>query len=191
MNIVLYFGSFNPIHRAHLAIADTLSSMDGIDELWLVVSPHNPLKLSSGLAAQEHRYAMAQLAVEELGLSERVRVSDVEFAMVKPSYTYHTLKLLRERYPDHRFSMVMGSDNLEQISLWYEYEQILSSTPIYLYPREGYNVEESLFEKYDITLLSSVQLMRLSSTDVREGRAGAASLTLSTIEYIERHRLYR
>ena len=175
---------------AHLAIADTLSRLEGVDKLWLVVSPHNPLKSLSVLVSERHRLNMANIAINELALCDRVEVCDVEFDMPQPSYTYLTLKHLRETYPEHQFSMVMGSDNLSQISLWREYEAILSSTPIYLYPRQGYEVPEELFERYDITRLDDVELFELSSTDIRTKVASGDKLVPSTREYIKTHNLY-
>ncbi len=191
MNIVLYFGSFNPIHKAHLAIADTVSSIEGVDKLWLVVSPHNPLKLRSVLVAESHRFNMASMAIGDMGLSDRVEVCDVEFTMPQPSYTYLTIKYLRDTYPQHRFSMVMGSDNLSQIKLWREYEYILNTTTIYLYPREGYKVEKDLFEKYDIIEMAGVELFELSSTDVRARKVADDRLAPSTLMYIQQNNLYK
>ena len=115
MKIGLFFGSFNPIHTGHLIIANYMANHTGLDQVWLVVSPHNPLKKKSDLINMYDRLEMARLATEK---AENIRVSDVEFKLPQPSYTIDTLAHLGEKYPEHQFTLIMGSDNLVSLRKW-------------------------------------------------------------------------
>jgi nicotinate-nucleotide adenylyltransferase len=131
----LFFGSFNPIHVGHLIIANSMLQHEGVDELWLVVSPQNPLKERATLLADHHRLQMVQRAIDD---NYRLRVCDIEMHLPIPSYTVVTLAALGEKYPDREFCLVMGSDNLLTFNRWRNYEYILSHYRIYVYPRPGY-----------------------------------------------------
>ena len=131
----LFFGSFNPIHVGHLVIANTIVQQDDVDELWLVVSPQNPLKERSTLLADHHRLEMVRRAIDD---NYSLRVCDIEMHLPIPSYTVVTLAALGEKYPDREFCLVMGSDNLLTFNRWRNYEYILSHYRIYVYPRPGY-----------------------------------------------------
>ena len=130
--IGLLFGSFNPIHVGHLIIAETVAYMDGVDEVWLVVSPHNPLKDSNSLLNPYDRLHLVRLALED---NPRVRASDIEFNLPVPSYTIDTMTHLQEKYPSHSFSIVMGEDNLGQLQRWKNYTQLLKYHQVIVYPR--------------------------------------------------------
>ena len=130
----LYFGSFNPIHIGHLAIANYMLEFTDLDEICFVVSPHNPLKSKDTLLANHHRYAMAVRATEDY---YPFQVSNVEFKLSQPSYTINTLTVLSEKYPEKQFVLIMGSDNLNSFHKWKNYEVILKLYSLYVYPRRG------------------------------------------------------
>ena len=134
LRIGLFFGSFNPVHIGHLAIANYLVEFGNIDQLWFVVSPHNPHKKKENLLHDYDRLEMMQIAIRN---EHRFRVCDVEFRLPKPSYTIDTLTHLSEKYPDHSFSIIMGSDNIVNFHRWKNYDQILKNYGILVYPRPG------------------------------------------------------
>lgn len=160
----LYFGTFNPIHIGHLVIANFMANHTDLDEVWLVVSPHNPMKEANTLLPDHHRLRMAQLAIKE---NERLFVSDIEFELEKPSYTYQTLRELAKRFSDHSFSLIMGEDNLRILDKWKNYEEIVANYPIKVYPRLGDEQIEPLGHlKGDIEICEA-PLMKISSTFIR------------------------
>ena len=132
MNIGLYFGTYNPIHVGHLIIANHMVSYTKLDQVWLVVSPQNPLKIKSSLLADYHRLALVRVAVET---NNNLKASNIEFGLPKPSYTINTLTYIREKHPEHTFSLIMGEDNLRTLHKWKNYEQIIENHSIYVYPR--------------------------------------------------------
>lgn len=164
MFIGLYFGSFNPVHNGHIQIAKEMLQQVGFDELWFVVSPQNPLKNSDELASNEHRLAMLELAVADI--DDPIRVTDIEFDLPTPSYTYKTLEVLTILYPTAKFALVMGSDNLAVIEKWKEYQQLLERYPIYFYPRKEDNSKE-LATRYGGHIVDAAML-DISSTQIRE-----------------------
>lgn len=128
----LYFGTFNPIHVGHLIIANHMADYTELDEVWLVVSPQNPFKEKSSLLPDYQRLDLARRAIED---NFKVRVSDVEFKLPKPSYTINTLAYLKEANPETEFSLIMGEDNLRSLHKWKNSEQILHDHTVYVYPR--------------------------------------------------------
>ena len=130
--IGLYFGSFNPIHIGHLAIAGYMTEFAGLREVWFVVSPQNPLKKKETLLADHQRLYMTQLAI---GDSEKLKASDIEFRLAVPSYTIDTLTFLQEKHHDSEFCLVMGEDNLYTLHKWKNAEELINKFPIYYYPR--------------------------------------------------------
>jgi nicotinate-nucleotide adenylyltransferase len=130
--IGLYFGSFNPVHIGHMAIAGYMTEFAGLDQVWFVVSPHNPLKKKETLLADHHRLYMVQLAI---GDNDRLKASDIEFKMPLPSYTIDTLAYLREKHPKNEFCLVMGDDNLSTLHKWKNARELVTEYPIYVYPR--------------------------------------------------------
>lgn len=137
-HVVLFFGTFNPIHIGHLIMAQHVAQLPDVDETWLVVSPKNPLKEKRSLLADHHRLYMTKIAVENNPL---LRVSDIEFSLPKPSYTAFTLVNLREKFPHYTFSLLMGEDNLHSLHKWKNYEEILRNHQILIYPREKNSIE--------------------------------------------------
>tara|TARA_Y100000589_G_scaffold317298_1_gene343153 strand:- start:83123 stop:83728 length:606 start_codon:yes stop_codon:yes gene_type:complete len=132
VKIGLYFGTFNPIHVGHLIIANYMADFTDLEKVWMVVTPQNPLKKKSSLLADYHRLALARIAVED---NDKIEVSNIEFELPKPSYTVHTLTYLKEKFPQHEFSLIMGEDNLRTLHKWMNYEQIIENHHIYVYPR--------------------------------------------------------
>lgn len=168
--IGLYFGSFNPVHIGHIAIAGYMTEFAGLDQIWYVVSPHNPLKKKETLLADHHRYYMAQLAV---GDNDRLKVSDIEFKLPVPSYTIDTLTYLNEKHPKNQFCLVMGEDNLLTLHKWKNAALLVSKYPIYVYPRQ--NSEKPASVLLNQILLSAdvhrvgAPLIEISGTFIRNG----------------------
>ena len=161
--IGLFFGSYNPIHVGHLIIANYMATFSGLKEVWLVVSPHNPLKQKSGLANMYDRLEMAKLATEN---APQIRVSDIEFKLPQPSYTIDTLAHLHERYPEKEFVLIMGADNLNSLKKWKNFEVLLQNYQIYVYPRPGADVSEWL--NHPSIIFTDTPEMEISSTFIRK-----------------------
>ncbi len=137
----IFSGSFNPIHIGHLALANYLCEYEGMDEVWFLVSPQNPLKQQADLWPDELRLQLVQLSVEGY---HRFRASDFEFHLPRPSYTVHTLEKLKEAYPDREFVLIIGSDNWHLFPRWFESERILAENRLVIYPRPGFDIDASL-----------------------------------------------
>lgn len=187
----LYFGTFNPIHIGHLVIANFMANHTDLDEVWLVVSPQNPLKAANTLLPDHHRLRMAQLAIKE---NERLFVSDIEFNLEKPSYSYLTLRALTEQFADHSFSLIMGEDNLRILDKWKNYEEIVANYPIKVYPRLGEEEMEPLGQfKGDIEICEA-PLMKISSTfirnSIRDHKDVRYLIPESVIDYVGSNFLY-
>ena len=168
--VALYFGSFNPIHNGHIGLGEYLLEHADVDELWYVVSPQNPLKKRDDLWDDELRY---RLACEATKGNERMGVCDVEFDLPKPSYTVNTLRILSEKHPSCQFSLLMGADNYQIFDKWYCYEEILRDYTIYVYPREGVEVDKTKFPQMKWL---DAPLYPISSTMVRERLARGESV---------------
>ena len=167
----LYFGSFNPIHIGHMAIANFMVEYGNLDALWFVVSPQNPLKDKQSLLDDHHRLEMVRLAIED---DERLRASDIEFSLPRPSYTIDTLAYLEEKYPEKVFSLIMGADQLKYFHKWKHAGLIVSKYHRLLYPRPG--VDEALLKHLENATLVDAPLMEISSSFIREGIAGGKDL---------------
>lgn len=140
MKIGLFFGSFNPIHIGHLALANYFVEFSDLEKIWFVVSPQNPLKKSSTLLNDYDRLYLLRLAIDDN--PEKYGVSDIEFSMPRPSYTIDTLTYLSEKYPDNEFVLIMGEDNLRTLDKWKNYEVLISKYQIYVYPRKNFDSKE-------------------------------------------------
>ena len=162
MNIGLYFGSFNPIHIGHLIIGSHIANNTEVDEVWFIVSPQNPLKESSSLLNEQHRYSLVKLAVED---EKKLKASNVEFSMPKPSYTIDTLIYLSEKYKQHRFTLIIGSDSFLNFEKWKNYKQIVLNYNILIYPRLGFSATKDLPETIKVI---DAPLMEISSTQIRK-----------------------
>lgn len=162
LSVGLYFGSFNPIHHGHLIIAEHILNFTNLNELWFVVSPQNPFKQQQHLLNEYDRLNLIQLAIEQ---EPRLRASGIEFKLSKPSYTVHTLAHLAEKYPQHQFSIIMGSDGFQNLPKWKNAEFIIKNYPIYIYQRPGFPVTDQWGAQ--VTILAA-PLLEISSTHIRE-----------------------
>ncbi|MBC7722746.1 MAG: nicotinate-nucleotide adenylyltransferase [Pedobacter sp.] len=163
MKIGLYFGSFNPIHIGHLIIANHVANYTDVDQVWLVVSPRNPLKLSSLLLNEYSRLHLVKIAVED---NLKIKASDVEFKLPKPSYTIDTLTYLKERYPTNSFSVIMGSDSFRNIGKWKNFEILLKNYSLIIYPRPNFPIQNEKISQ-NIRVLNA-PLLEISATAIRE-----------------------
>lgn len=162
MKIGLYFGSFNPVHHGHLIIASHLINTEMVDEVWLVVSPQNPFKSSAVLLNENHRLHLVQLAIEG---APKLRASNIEFKLPKPSYTVNTLAYLAEKYTNHNFTIILGSDGFQNINKWHNAEVILKNYPILVYNRPGFTVTETFGAEVKVL---EAPLLQISSTHIRK-----------------------
>ena len=190
MKIGLLFGSFNPVHIGHLIIANYMANHTDLDKVWLVVSPQNPLKKYGDLINTYDRLEMARLATDN---SDNIEVSDVELKLPQPSYTIDTLTHLKEKYPQHEFAIIMGSDNLVTLHKWKNYKLILRDYQIYVYPRPVYeNTDLATHPSVHITM---TPLMELSATFIRKSIAEKKNVQYfvpdPVLKFIESKGLYR
>lgn len=190
MKVGLFFGSFNPIHTGHLVIAEYIAENSGLDQVWLVVSPHNPLKNKSTLLSNTHRLAMAKLAVDDC---KKLKVSDIEFKMPVPSYTINTILRLTEKYPKHTFKLLLGADNLESFTKWKNYEQLIDLSELYVYPRPGY--DGGNLKNHPRVMWIDAPLMEISATYIRnaikEGKSVRFMLPEAVYKYISEMNFYK
>jgi nicotinate-nucleotide adenylyltransferase len=191
MKIGLYFGTFNPIHIGHLIIANHMAEHSDLDQIWLVVTPHNPHKQKSTLLEDHHRFEMVFLATKEY---PKLKPSDVEFKLPQPSYTINTLAHLQEKFPQHHFSLIMGEDNLNSLHKWKNYEVILQNHHIYVYPRlNSGDIDTQLINHPKIHRVGA-PVIELSSTFIRESIKNKKNvvpmLPEKVWEYIEHNNFY-
>ena len=161
MKIGLYFGSFNPIHTGHLIIANHVLNVTGLEKLWFIVSPQNPFK-TNGLLNEYDRLHLVKTATEE---DPRIKVSDIEFNLPRPSYTIDTLAYLHEKYPEHEFSIIMGSDSFQNLPKWKNAEVIMERYSLYIYRRPGFEINNSAGARINIV---DAPMLQISATQVRE-----------------------
>ena len=189
MNIGLYFGSFNPVHHGHLIIASHMVQSSGLDQVWFVVSPQNPLKPSAGLLNEYHRLHLIRAAIDG---EKHLRATDIEFKLPKPSYTIDTLTYIREKYPQHEFSIIMGSDSYQNLERWKNYEQLLKDTEILIYIRAGFE-QIPLYPGARVNILEA-PLLQISATHIRnmlqEGKSIRYLVPDPVKEEIERNHYY-
>lgn len=188
----LYFGSFNPIHIGHIIIANHLVEYSDLDEIWLVVSPHNPFKKKKTLLEDHHRLELVRKACENY---IKLKASDIEFKLPQPSYTINTLVHLSEKHPDIQFCLLMGEDNLNTFHKWKNYEVILQQYPIYVYPRKTDNGHENQFTNHPEIVHIEAPIMEISSTHIRkaisEGKNVIPLLPAEVWKYIDEMNFYR
>ena len=162
MNVALYFGSFNPIHHGHLIIANEIMQQENYQELWFVISPQNPFKNENNLLNANHRFHLLQLAVEG---EYKLKASNIEFKLPKPSYTVNTLVYLKEKYPNHQFDIVLGSDGFQNIIKWKNSAFIIENYKFLIYKRPGYDINNEAMA--NIKIIEGPQLY-ISSTHIRK-----------------------
>ena len=192
MKIGLYFGSFNPIHIGHLVIANHLAEYSDLDQVWLVVTPHNPFKKKSSLLDNYQRLEMVYRATKDY---TKLKPSDIEFNLPQPNYTVNTLAYLQEKHADHEFALIMGEDNLKNFHKWKNYEVILENHDIYVYPRISENKTESQSTEHKKIHPVNAPIMQLSSTFIRnaikEGKNVKPMLPEFVWEYLDEMNFYK
>lgn len=189
MKVGLYFGSFNPIHNGHLIIANHVLNHTDLKQVWLVVSPQNPLKPAAGLLNEYQRLFLVQLAIDG---EPRLKASDIEFRLPRPSFTIDTMTYLSERYPEHEFVLIMGSDSFQNIHRWKNYQELLRAYKVIIYKRPGYEV--ATLPNADIQVLDA-PLLEISATHIRKSIQAGQSIRYlvpdKVKEEIERNHYYR
>lgn len=162
MKVGLYFGSFNPVHIGHLIIANHAANETDLNQVWFVVSPQNPFKQSLSLLNEYHRLHLIKSAIDG---ENNLRASSVEFNLPKPSYTIDSLAYLKEKYPEHVFSILMGSDGFQNLNKWKNHEVIVANHQIYVYKRPGFEITETYGASIQVL---DAPLLEISSTHIRE-----------------------
>lgn len=191
--IGLFFGSFNPIHIGHLILANYILENSDMDELWFVVSPQNPFKDKKSLLTDHNRLDMVQLAVKNY---PKMRASNIEFSLPKPSYTIDTLTYLKEKYPNYSFALIMGEDNLDSLSKWKNSEKLMSDYQIIVYPRtfEGEKKDSEYLQHENISMVNA-PIIELSATEIRnmikEGKNVRPMLPPEVFEYLDGSSFYK
>ncbi|TDQ22004.1 nicotinate (nicotinamide) nucleotide adenylyltransferase [Tenacibaculum caenipelagi] len=191
-NVGLYFGTFNPIHIGHLIIANHLVENSDLDEIWMVVTPHNPFKKKNSLLENHHRLEMVYLATQEY---DKIQPSDIEFKLPQPNYTINTLAHISEKYPDYTFSLIMGEDNLKSFHKWKNYEAILEDYHVYVYPRVSEGIVENQFSNHEKIHRIEAPIVQISSTMIRkaikEGKNCKPLLSYQVWKYIDEMNFYK
>jgi nicotinate-nucleotide adenylyltransferase len=186
----LFFGSFNPIHIGHLILAGYMSEFTDLSEVWFVVSPQNPLKEKKTLLGDHHRLELVRKAAEGF---QKLKVSDIEFKLPKPSYTIDTLTYLREKYPKKKFALILGADNLQGFKKWKNYEEILNNYELYVYPRPHQN--DSELKEHPSVHFVDAPMVEISATFIRkaikEKKDVSFMLPKAVAEYIEEMNFYK
>lgn len=204
MKIGLYFGTFNPIHVGHLVIANYMADFTELDQVWLVVSPHNPLKEKSTLLTDYHRLALVKVAIDD---NPKLKASDIEFNLPKPNYTATTLAYLKDKFPQHEFALIMGEDNLRTLHKWRNHDVILKNHKIYVYPRVltlqeeaevssiNLQVTNDFADNPNVIFCEDAPVMKVSASFVRhaikEGKDVRYLLTEPVHRYIDEMNFYR
>lgn len=197
----LFFGSFNPIHVGHLVIAEYIADNSSVDEVWFVVSPHNPHKEKASLLADHHRMALVREAIEH---NIKLKACDIEFHLPQPSYTVKTLAILKEKHPDYEFALILGEDILFTLHKWYNYEVIIENFEMIVYPRavtyherlmNEPNESIELYEHRNVTFLKNTPVMKISASYIRqaikEGKSVRYLLSEPVYNYIDEMNFYK
>ena len=201
MKIALYFGTFNPIHIGHLIIANHMAEYSGVDQVWMMVTPHNPLKKKETLLDDYHRLHLVFLATEDY---PKIKPSDFEFKLAQPNYTVNTLAHLQDQYPQHEFSLIMGEDNLKTFHKWKNYNVILENHAIFVYPRisseaENHQSENSeqakQFRNHPKLHVINAPIVEISATFIRDSIKAKKNvqplLPHKVWEYIDHNNFYK
>lgn len=190
--IGLYFGTFNPIHVGHLIIANHMVENSDLDEIWMVVTPHNPFKKKSSLLENHHRFELVYRATEHYA---KIKPSDIEFKLPQPNYTVHTLAHVSDIYADKEFCLIMGEDNLKSFHKWKNYETILEHHHIYIYPRIAHGNVDHQFKNHPKIHKVTAPIIQISSTMIRKGIQAKKNikpmLSKEVWEYIDEMNFYK
>ncbi len=189
-NVGLFFGSFNPVHVGHMIIANYIVNHTSLDEVWMVISPHNPHKEKKSLAKDYDRLRLVELAIDD---NPKIKASNIEFALPKPSYTIDTLTYLGEKYPDKSFTLIMGGDNLASLHKWKNYELILKNHEIIVYQRPSYDLG-ALKDHQSVQILEA-PLLSISASYIRslikDGKSCQYLVTDKVYDYLNESTMYR
>ena len=192
MKIGLYFGTFNPIHVGHMIIANHVAEHSDLNQVWMVVTPHNPHKQKNTLLDDYQRLHLVHLATEEYA---KIKPSDIEFKLPQPNYTVNTLAHLMEKYPQYQFSLIMGEDNLKSLHKWKNYEYILENHDIYIYPRIAEGEAHSELVNHNRIFKIDAPIVEISSTFIRENIKNKKNvrplLPNAVWEYIDHNNFYK
>ncbi|MEK9603691.1 MAG: nicotinate (nicotinamide) nucleotide adenylyltransferase [Flavobacteriaceae bacterium] len=187
----LFFGTFNPIHRGHLVIAEYFSSQEYLDELWLVITPHSPFKKQKDLIGNHHRLAMVELAIAN---NPKLKACDEEFDLPTPNYSIDTLLHLKTKYPEIQFTLILGQDNIAYFDQWKDYQKILDEFEIYVYPRSQSNSPSKKTLNHPNLKFVEASLLDISSTEVRKALVKDydldALLPTEVLVYIRKFKCY-
>ncbi len=178
----LFFGSFNPIHIGHLIIAEYMLEFTDLDKIWFIVSPHNPLKERKTLLADHHRLILVKIAIED---NPRMKASDIEFNMPKPSYTIDTLTYLKEKYPNKDFVLIAGTDIFPSFHKWKNYKEILSNYKIYVYSRPDYDI--GFYTNHPKVKIFNAPLMEISSSFIRNAIKNGKNINYMLPEKVSKY----
>ncbi len=189
MKIGLFFGSFNPVHVAHLIIANHVLNETGIEKIWFIVSPQNPFKNESTLLNEYHRLHLVRMATEN---DSRIKASEIEFGLPRPSYTIDTLAYLSEKFPENEFSIIMGSDSYQNLPKWKNAELIMTNYDVYVYQRPGHEIKDLSSPRLHVL---TAPLLELTATHIRktiaEGKSIRYMVPESVFEEIMKGGYYR
>ena len=193
MKIGLFFGTYNPIHVGHLIIANHLAEHSDLDQVWLVVTPQSPHKTKQSMLDDHQRLELVFRATKDY---PKLAPSAIEFNLPQPNYTVHTLAYLEEKYPEHRFALIMGEDNLKSLPKWKNAEVILKGYSIYVYPRtSGASNKTTVLEKNTNIIKIDAPIMELSSTFIRQsikaGKNIRPMLPNAVWEYLDEMNFYK
>jgi nicotinate-nucleotide adenylyltransferase len=194
MKIGLYFGTFNPIHVGHLIIANHMAEHSDLDQIWMVVTPHNPHKQKNTLLDDYQRLHLVNLATEDY---PKIKPSDIEFKLPQPNYTVNTLAHLKDKFPQHEFCLIMGEDNLNSLHKWKNYEYILENHDIYIYPRISESIDDETSSVLSHPRIHKIDapIVEISSTFIRESIKNKKNirplLPEKVWEYVDHNNFYR
>ncbi|MBF6608435.1 MAG: nicotinate-nucleotide adenylyltransferase [Flavobacterium sp.] len=192
MKVGLYFGTFNPIHVGHMIIANHLAEYSDLDQVWMMVTPHNPLKKKATLLDDYQRLELVHLATQDF---PKIKPSDFEFKLPQPNYTTNTLAHLHDKFPQHTFSLIMGEDNLRSLHKWKNYEFLMENHQIYVYPRISSEIEKTTHHNHPNVTMIDAPIVEISSTFIREninaGKNVQPMLSEKVWHYIDDNNLYR
>ena len=186
----LFFGSFNPVHVGHMIIANFMATQTDLEEIWMVISPHNPLKPKKTLARDHDRLHLVRLAI---GDNPKLKASDIEFGLPRPSYTIDTLSYLSEKYPSREFALIMGGDNLATLHKWKNYELLLRDHEIFVYQRPSSDL--SNLQQHPSIKIVEAPLMQISASYIRKclkaGKSVQYLVPDAVYRYLEEVAFYR
>ena len=192
MKIGLFFGSFNPIHVGHMIIANHMAEYSDLEQVWMVVTPHNPLKKKDTLLEDFKRMQLVTIATEDF---PKIKPSDIEFKLPQPNYTVNTLAHLQDKYPQHEFALIMGEDNLKSLHKWKNYDVILENYDLYVYPRISGELSELDLKNHPRVHQIDAPIVEISSTFIRENLKNKKNvqplLPFKVWEFIDYNNLYK